>query len=113
MYLVAGLMAGLLNAQSTGKGTVVDAAIYDGSAHMMNLLMSRAVGVQLAEFALVSYQPLAEAFRAALPEAETELDKIANQARDQARTHAANPAPLLALVDRTRTLGNKTPPAPS
>ncbi|WP_170516680.1 CaiB/BaiF CoA transferase family protein [Ruegeria atlantica] len=40
MYLVAGLLAGLLNAQSTGQGTIVDAAIYDGSAHMMNLLMS-------------------------------------------------------------------------
>ncbi|MES0826148.1 CaiB/BaiF CoA transferase family protein [Ruegeria sp. SCP11] len=40
MYLVAGLLAGMLNAQRTGKGTVVDAAIYDGSAHMMNLLMS-------------------------------------------------------------------------
>lgn len=40
MYLVAGLLAGLLNAQKTGQGTVVDAAIYDGSAHMMNLLMS-------------------------------------------------------------------------
>ncbi|WP_170333121.1 CaiB/BaiF CoA transferase family protein [Ruegeria arenilitoris] len=40
MYLVAGLLAGLLNAQRTGQGTVVDAAIYDGSAHMMNLLMS-------------------------------------------------------------------------
>ncbi len=40
MYLVAGLLAGLLNARSTGKGTMVDAAIYDGSAHMMNLLMS-------------------------------------------------------------------------
>lgn len=40
LYLVAGLLAGLLNARETGKGTVVDAAIYDGSAHMMNLLMS-------------------------------------------------------------------------
>ncbi len=40
LYLVAGLLAGLLNAQKTGEGTVVDAAIYDGSAHMMNLLMS-------------------------------------------------------------------------
>ncbi|NVO57844.1 CoA transferase [Rhodobacteraceae bacterium B1Z28] len=40
MYLVAGILAGLLNAQRTGHGTVVDAAIYDGSAHMMNLLMS-------------------------------------------------------------------------
>ncbi len=40
MYLVTGILAGLLNAQRTGQGTVVDAAIYDGSAHMMNLLMS-------------------------------------------------------------------------
>ncbi|WP_050603961.1 CaiB/BaiF CoA-transferase family protein [Ruegeria sp. 6PALISEP08] len=40
MYLVAGILAGLINAQRTGEGTVVDAAIYDGSAHMMNLLMT-------------------------------------------------------------------------
>lgn len=40
MYLVTGILAGMLNAQRTGQGTVVDAAIYDGSAHMMNLLMS-------------------------------------------------------------------------
>ena len=36
-------------------------------AVVMNLLMGRAVGVQLAEFAQVSYQPLAEAFRAIAP----------------------------------------------
>lgn len=40
MYLAVGLLAGILNARATGVGTVVDAAIYDGSAHMMNLLMS-------------------------------------------------------------------------
>ncbi len=40
LYLVSGLLAGLINAQRTGQGTVVDAAIYDGSAHMMNLLMT-------------------------------------------------------------------------
>ena len=40
MYLVAGMLAGLLKAERTGKGTVVDAAIVDGSAHMMNLLMA-------------------------------------------------------------------------
>lgn len=34
---------------------------------VMNLLMGRAVTVQLAEFSLVSYQPLAEAFRAVAP----------------------------------------------
>lgn len=40
LYLVVGILAGVLNARRTGKGTVVDAAIYDGSAHMMNLLMT-------------------------------------------------------------------------
>ncbi|WP_291730145.1 CaiB/BaiF CoA-transferase family protein [Leisingera sp. F5] len=40
MYLVAGMLAGIMRARSTGVGCVVDAAIYDGSAHMMNLLMS-------------------------------------------------------------------------
>lgn len=33
----------------------------------MNLLMGRAVAVQMTDFALVSYQPLAEAFRAIAP----------------------------------------------
>ncbi len=42
LYLVAGLLAGLLRAQKSGRGTVVDAAIVDGSAHMMALLMSMA-----------------------------------------------------------------------
>ncbi|PWE32831.1 phenylacetic acid catabolic [Maritimibacter sp. 55A14] len=36
-------------------------------AVVMNVLMGRAVTVQLAEFSRVSYQPLAEAFRAILP----------------------------------------------
>lgn len=40
LYLVTGILAALINARTTGQGTVVDAAIYDGSAHMMNLLMS-------------------------------------------------------------------------
>lgn len=40
LYLVAGMLAGLLRAKTTGRGTVVDAAIVDGSAHMMALLMS-------------------------------------------------------------------------
>ncbi len=45
LYLVVGMLAGLISARTTGKGTVVDAAIVDGSAHMMNLLMSlNAVG---------------------------------------------------------------------
>jgi len=40
MYLVSGVLAGILQAKTSGQGTVVDAAIYDGSAHMMNLLMA-------------------------------------------------------------------------
>jgi len=42
LYLVAGVLAGLLRAARSGRGTVVDAAIVDGSAHMMALLMSMA-----------------------------------------------------------------------
>jgi len=45
LYLAVGLLAALLSARDTGKGQVVDAAIVDGSAHMMNLLLSlRAAG---------------------------------------------------------------------
>jgi len=40
LYLVAGILAGLINAGRTGRGTVVDAAIVDGSAHMMGILMA-------------------------------------------------------------------------
>ncbi|WP_101065516.1 CaiB/BaiF CoA transferase family protein [Roseovarius salinarum] len=40
LYLVAGVLAGMIAAQRTGRGTVVDAAIVDGSAHMMALLMA-------------------------------------------------------------------------
>ena len=36
-------------------------------AVVMNVLMGKAVAIQLAEFRLVSYQPLAEAFRAIAP----------------------------------------------
>ena len=40
LYLVAGMLAGLLRATRTGQGTIVDAAIYDGVAHLQNLLLS-------------------------------------------------------------------------
>jgi len=42
MYLVAGMLAALLQAERTGRGTVVDAAIVDGSAHAMTLLLAAA-----------------------------------------------------------------------
>ncbi len=44
LYLVAGILAGIINAGRTGTGTVVDAAIVDGSAHMMALLMTMQAG---------------------------------------------------------------------
>ncbi|QPK79490.1 CoA transferase [Corynebacterium lizhenjunii] len=40
MYLVAGLLGGLLQARSTGRGCVVDAAIVDGTAHLTAMLHS-------------------------------------------------------------------------
>ncbi|QBY03301.1 CoA transferase [Thalassotalea sp. HSM 43] len=39
-YLVIGLLAGVLNAKANGQGQVVDANIVDGSANMMNLILS-------------------------------------------------------------------------
>lgn len=41
MYLALGMLAGLLRARSHGIGAVIDAAIVDGSANMMNLLLAR------------------------------------------------------------------------
>lgn len=40
LYLTIGMLACILNARSTGKGDVIDAAIVDGTGHMMNLLLS-------------------------------------------------------------------------
>lgn len=40
LYLVIGILTGILKAKPTGNGCVVDAAIFDGSANMMNLLMT-------------------------------------------------------------------------
>ena len=40
LYLAIGLLAGILRARSDGRGQVVDAAIVDGAAHMMNLLLA-------------------------------------------------------------------------
>jgi len=40
LYLAVGMLAGILSARATGRGTVVDAAIVDGSAHLMNLMLA-------------------------------------------------------------------------
>ncbi|MBO9465696.1 CoA transferase [Tropicibacter sp. R15_0] len=47
LYLVAGMLAGLLKAGRTGQGCVVDAAIVDGTSHMMALLLS--MGTQFSQ----------------------------------------------------------------
>jgi crotonobetainyl-CoA:carnitine CoA-transferase CaiB-like acyl-CoA transferase len=47
MYLAVGVLAGVMNARATGQGQVVDAAIVDGTAHMMNLLLSLKSGGQM------------------------------------------------------------------
>jgi crotonobetainyl-CoA:carnitine CoA-transferase CaiB-like acyl-CoA transferase len=49
LYLVVGMLAGIMAVRAGGQGTVVDAAIYDGSAHMMNLLMSLRQGGGMPE----------------------------------------------------------------
>ena len=47
LYLAMGVLAGILNARRTGTGQVVDAAIVDGSANLMNpLLSAHAAGQQ-------------------------------------------------------------------
>lgn len=45
-YLVIGLLAGVLNARSTGVGQVVDANIVDGSANMLNLVLTMVANKQ-------------------------------------------------------------------
>lgn len=46
LYLMTGLLAGIVQARQSGRGTVVDAAIVDGAAHMLNLMLSaRATGL--------------------------------------------------------------------
>ena len=40
LYLAIGILSAVMNARATGRGQVVDAAIVDGSAHMLNLLLS-------------------------------------------------------------------------
>lgn len=44
LYLVAGVLAAVIEARSSGKGQVVDAAIVDGAAHLMSMM----VGMQQA-----------------------------------------------------------------
>src|ERR1700757_659030 len=47
LYLAMGVLAALLAARQSGRGQVVDAAIVDGSASLMNLLLSLHAAGQL------------------------------------------------------------------
>lgn len=49
LYLAIGLLSGVMKARETGKGCVVDAAMVDGSAHMLNLMLSLMPIGQLSE----------------------------------------------------------------
>lgn len=40
LYLAVGILAGVLRARHDGRGQVLDAAMIDGSAHMLNLMLS-------------------------------------------------------------------------
>ena len=40
LYLVAGILAALVSARGSGEGQVVDAAIVDGAAHLMSMMVS-------------------------------------------------------------------------
>ncbi|MBI4998021.1 MAG: CoA transferase [Rhodocyclales bacterium] len=44
LYLALGILAGILHARASGEGQVIDAAIVDGSANLMNLLLAFAAG---------------------------------------------------------------------
>lgn len=48
LYLAVGVLAAAMSARDSGRGQVVDAAIVDGSAHMMNLLLSLKAGGAMA-----------------------------------------------------------------
>ena len=50
---------------------------------------------------------LAEAYRAQLDDAEAQLDGIADSARAEARQFAADPRPLVALVEQVRDLSRR------
>ncbi len=50
------------------------------------------------------FEAIAKAFQEKLPEAEAYLDRIAEEARAEARLFAVNPEPLFALIDQTRRL---------
>ena len=51
LYLVVGMVSAMFAATRNGQGTVVDAAITDGAAHMQNLLLSISGGMKAGDSA--------------------------------------------------------------
>lgn len=49
LYLTIGLLSGILAARATGKGSVVDAAITDASAHMLQLILGGRISGRISE----------------------------------------------------------------
>ena len=97
-------VADVRGASALGGGGVDD--LRDGI-----LTLPAALAIRDAETARVFSDPteeqlplLAQAFQAKIPEAEAYLDRIAEEARTEARLFARNPAGLLELIDHTRQL---------
>lgn len=53
------------------------------------------------------FEIMREAFMTKLPEAEDYLDRITEEAREEARLFAKDPAPLYAILDHTRQLSQR------
>lgn len=97
-------VADVRGASALGGGGVDD--LRDGI-----LTLPAALAIRDADIARVFSAPsddqlplLAQAFQEKIPEAEAYLDRIADEARTEARLFAPHPDCLLALIDQTRQL---------
>ena len=100
-------VADVRGASALGGGGVDD--LRDGI-----LTLPAALAIRNAETARVFANPaddqlplLAHAFQTKIPEAEAYLDRIAEEARTEARLFAPHPAGLFALIDQTRLLSGQ------
>lgn len=68
LYLAIGLLAGVMRARKAGQGQVVDAAMVDGSAHLMNSLFANVAsggGFAQNRAAPTSFEPMLSPLQAA------------------------------------------------
>lgn len=107
LYLAIGLLSALHHARETGQGQVVDAAIVDGCAHMLNLLLGilqrrgsgfeRSQGIEAAHWAGRSYRCLDGGwinFASLEPKFYAELLTRLGLAHDDRFVHGQNEAAL-------------------